>query len=102
MSPVRFALPRKLAMACIRAYQLLISPLLGPCCRFYPSCSEYTRESIAYHGFLHGAWLGLRRIVRCHPWHRGGHDPVPVPASCARALLERGQGERASEIGRAS
>jgi putative membrane protein insertion efficiency factor len=61
----------------IRAYQLVISPLLGPSCRFYPSCSHYAIEAIEAHGSLHGAWLTIKRISRCHPWHEGGFDPVP-------------------------
>jgi putative membrane protein insertion efficiency factor len=61
----------------IRCYQLAIAPLLGPRCRFYPSCSEYSMESLRRHGVLRGLWLTVRRIVRCHPWHPGGYDPVP-------------------------
>ena len=61
----------------IRAYQLLISPLLGPSCRFHPSCSHYAIEAIDTHGAGHGLWLSVRRLARCHPWCAGGHDPVP-------------------------
>ncbi len=61
----------------IRAYQYCISPLLGPSCRFYPSCSEYAREAIQKHGAMRGVLLGAGRICRCHPWHAGGYDPVP-------------------------
>jgi putative membrane protein insertion efficiency factor len=61
----------------IRAYQLLIAPLLGPCCRHLPSCSEYTSEAVALHGPVRGGWLGLCRIVRCNPWGTSGYDPVP-------------------------
>jgi putative membrane protein insertion efficiency factor len=61
----------------IRGYQLAISPLLGPRCRFYPSCSHYAMEAIESHGALSGTWLTIKRISRCHPWHEGGFDPVP-------------------------
>ena len=61
----------------IRGYQLAISPLLGPRCRFYPSCSHYAIEAIETHGSLRGSWLTIKRISRCHPWHEGGFDPVP-------------------------
>jgi len=62
----------------IRGYQLVISPLLGPRCRFYPSCSHYAIEAIETHGTLRGVWLTIKRISRCHPWHEGGFDPVPA------------------------
>ena len=62
----------------IRGYQLAISPLIGPHCRFYPSCSHYAIEAIETHGALRGVWLTLKRISRCHPWHEGGFDPVPA------------------------
>lgn len=61
----------------VRGYQLLISPILGPRCRFYPSCSHYMIEAIQVHGPLRGVWLGLKRIARCHPCSEGGFDPVP-------------------------
>jgi len=61
----------------IRAYQLVLSPMLGPSCRFYPSCSHYAIEAIESHGALRGTWLSAKRICRCHPFHPGGFDPVP-------------------------
>lgn len=64
-------------MGAIRAYQLVLSPMLGPRCRFYPSCSCYARTAIERHGALRGSWLGVSRLLRCHPFARGGYDPVP-------------------------
>jgi len=63
----------------IRAYQLAISPIFGPSCRYYPTCSRYAIEAIESHGALRGSWLAARRICRCHPFHEGGFDPVPNP-----------------------
>jgi putative membrane protein insertion efficiency factor len=71
---------RALLIALIRVYQLFVSPLLGNHCRFYPSCSQYAREAIEQHGALRGGWLAIRRLLRCHPWHPGGVDPVPEPS----------------------
>lgn len=65
----------------IRVYQWLVSPLLGPRCRFMPSCSHYALEAIDRHGPLRGTLLTVRRLGRCHPWHPGGLDPVPTPTS---------------------
>jgi putative membrane protein insertion efficiency factor len=67
----------RLAMLLIVAYRYTISPLLGPRCRFYPTCSEYGLESFRRFGFLRGTWLTAARLGRCHPWHPGGIDPVP-------------------------
>jgi putative membrane protein insertion efficiency factor len=71
---------RVFLIALIRIYQLFVSPLLGNHCRFYPSCSQYAREAIEQHGALRGVWLAIRRLLRCHPWHEGGVDPVPEPS----------------------
>jgi len=68
---------RVVLTALIRAYRYLISPMLGPSCRFYPSCSCYAEEALQTHGALRGSYLAARRILRCHPWHPGGYDPVP-------------------------
>jgi hypothetical protein len=61
----------------IRGYQYFIGPMLGPNCRFYPSCSEYAKQAIERHGAVRGTALAARRVARCHPWHPGGYDPVP-------------------------
>jgi putative membrane protein insertion efficiency factor len=61
----------------IKIYQYLISPLLGSSCRFTPTCSQYGVEAIKKHGAFKGGWLTLKRIGRCHPWGKHGHDPVP-------------------------
>lgn len=70
-------LPQALLVLLIRAYRLLLSPLLPPACRFAPSCSEYSLEAVSRHGVLRGSYLAIRRIGRCHPLHSGGFDPVP-------------------------
>ncbi|MBV9027504.1 MAG: membrane protein insertion efficiency factor YidD [Candidatus Eremiobacteraeota bacterium] len=67
---------RLLALAAIRIYQLLISPLLPRACRFYPSCSQYALEAIGRYGIARGGWLAISRLARCHPWHPGGVDFV--------------------------
>lgn len=61
----------------VRAYRLVLSPMLGQNCRFYPSCSSYAIEALQTHGALRGSWLTARRLGRCHPWNEGGLDPVP-------------------------
>jgi uncharacterized protein len=63
----------------IRGYRLLISPLFPPSCRFRPTCSQYAIEAIDRFGPFYGSWLATKRILRCHPWHPGGYDPVPLP-----------------------
>jgi putative membrane protein insertion efficiency factor len=69
-------MPRLLVLGFIRLYQFLVSPMLPPACRFWPTCSRYAYDAISRHGVVRGAWLGLRRLCRCHPFHPGGYDPV--------------------------
>ncbi len=66
-----------LLRGCVRAYQLVLSPLLGRQCRFLPTCSHYAMEAIERHGAAKGGWLALRRVLRCHPFAAAGYDPVP-------------------------
>ena len=68
---------RKLLILIIRAYRYLVSPLLGPHCRFHPTCSAYALEVVERHGALRGGALAAGRLCRCHPWHPGGYDPAP-------------------------
>lgn len=67
----------RLLMILVRMYRFFISPLLGSNCRFSPSCSTYAMQALEKYGALRGSWLAMKRILRCHPWHPGGADPVP-------------------------
>jgi len=71
------AIMTKIVISLIRAYQLFISPLFGPSCRFYPSCSQYAVEAVQLHGVFKGSYFAVRRVLRCHPGCEGGLDPVP-------------------------
>jgi putative membrane protein insertion efficiency factor len=64
-------------IALIKIYQLVISPWLGPSCRYTPTCSQYSLEAFKKYGAIKGGWLSIKRIARCHPWGGHGHDPVP-------------------------
>jgi putative membrane protein insertion efficiency factor len=66
-----------LVLRAIRVYQLTVSPLFAGSCRYYPSCSQYTYEAVTRYGWARGSWMGIKRIGRCHPFARGGYDPVP-------------------------
>ena len=68
---------KRFLLAAIRFYRRSISPLRKPCCRFIPTCSEYALEAVEKYGPLKGSWLALRRLLKCHPFHKGGYDPVP-------------------------
>ncbi|MEW6353454.1 MAG: membrane protein insertion efficiency factor YidD [Pseudomonadota bacterium] len=70
---------QKILILLITGYRFFLSPLLGPHCRFHPSCSCYAQTAVARFGAARGAWLALKRVARCHPWHPGGIDPVPEP-----------------------
>ena len=67
-----------LLIGLLRAYRFAISPLYGQVCRYHPSCSAYALEAVTVHGSIEGTWLAVRRVGRCHPWARGGYDPVPA------------------------
>ena len=67
---------QRIVIAALKAYKLVVSPMLPSACRFSPTCSEYMMEAVAKHGTVTGVWKGLRRLGRCHPFHEGGYDPV--------------------------
>jgi len=77
--------PQKILLGLVRAYQLALSPMFGPSCRFYPTCSNYAMDAIREHGALKGAMLAAVRLAKCHPWHPGGVDPVPPKAGSQSA-----------------
>lgn len=81
---------KPLLLALIDGYKFLLSPFFGTQCRFYPTCSSYAREAIELHGSLRGAWFAVKRVLKCHPWHPGGIDPVPTRAGARGASEERG------------
>ena len=79
---------KTLLVLLLRGYQLLLSPMLGQNCRFYPSCSNYALEAIRVHGAAKGGLLATKRVCRCHPWNPGGNDPVPAPTAPAKNHAE--------------
>jgi putative membrane protein insertion efficiency factor len=77
-APVRRpSIPARIVLIPVHVYRTIVSPLMPPSCRFYPSCSAYAVEALTVHGAARGSWLTLRRLLRCGPWHPGGLDPVP-------------------------
>lgn len=81
---------RALVIWPIKLYQYLISPCLGPRCRFYPSCSHYAVQALEHYGVFKGTWLAVKRILRCHPWSLGGYDPVlPTQTACNMNLKNK-------------
>jgi len=72
---------RRILIALLKGYRYLISPLLGPHCRYLPTCSAYAVEALEIHGLWRGSGLAIRRVLRCHPFHPGGYDPVPPPST---------------------
>jgi uncharacterized protein len=80
----------RLLLVVIAAYRRWLSPLLGPRCRFAPSCSAYAAEAIRTYGGGRGSWLAIRRIARCHPFNPGGHDPVPTRGNEQRPVVAGG------------
>jgi uncharacterized protein len=89
-APRAASLLARAARIVILAYRYTLSPLLGPRCRFYPSCSAYALEAVERHGAVRGGWLAAKRIGRCHPWHAGGYDPVPDHAASGRHSHRKG------------
>ena len=79
---------RKILIACVRAYQVALSPLFRGCCRFEPSCSNYAIEAIAVHGCVKGVLLGIWRLARCHPFGKSGYDPVPLKGKWRNELKD--------------
>lgn len=77
----------------LKAYRLIISPLYGNVCRYYPSCSAYALRAVQVHGAAKGSWLAARRLLRCHPWALGGYDPVPGTPEFAAEAASRAERE---------
>ena len=84
----------RLAEKCVRGYQLLISPVFGPRCRFHPTCSQYAREALRRFGLLRGGWLTISRVIRCQPFCESGYDPVPDAFSWAGSRPRDDAGDR--------
>ncbi|MDR1567034.1 MAG: membrane protein insertion efficiency factor YidD [Treponema sp.] len=85
------AISRRLVLLILRFYQSAVSPFFPPCCRYTPTCSAYAYEAVERYGCVRGLFLAFRRLLRCHPFHAGGYDPVPEYAS--KPVLEHTAGE---------
>lgn len=83
-------LPRNIAIAIMKVYRLVISPLYGEVCRYYPSCSSYSLQAYQQHGFVKGVWLTVRRLLRCHPFTPGGIDDVPHSHQTSYEITKHG------------
>jgi uncharacterized protein len=85
----RLSLAQRLVLAPLAFYRRFLSPLKPvPSCRFHPTCSTYAVDAVRVHGVLRGLWLGTARVLRCHPWHPGGFDPVPPPRRGSRRVVD--------------
>ncbi len=82
----------RLLIAAIRAYQLLLRPVVPPACRFHPTCSQYAIEAVRKRGPARGSLLAARRVLRCHPWNAGGYDPLEAPAARSGLRVPGGRG----------
>ena len=85
---------QRLMKVLIRGYQVLVSPLLGVRCRYHPTCSAYMADAVTTHGAARGIYLGLKRVLRCHPWADGGHDPVPCASTNSHSSLTSAKAEQ--------
>lgn len=94
----KLSVASRVLVVLVTGYRRFISPLLGPTCRFYPSCSAYALEAVQLHGALRGSWLTVRRLSRCHPFHSGGIDPVPG-SELAQASTRTGPEVTSSQVG---
>lgn len=85
-------LPQLVLLGLLRVYQSVVSPMTGPTCRYYPSCSQYAVVAVQRHGAVRGSWLAVRRLARCHPWTPGGVDDVPPARDPRSSTRSAGSG----------